>query len=169
MVGYGKKRKGRSRKTLYNPYSVLYSVVPTLFKVLESTAKGVGNYFHRTWLDAVEGRNNFTPVFIPWFMIDIYSKHINPKDYNAFISTMTEYEHWLFELGATLEAIAWYRMKTLEFKDKWRMCSEYPSTAAEAFQSTGRRIFPQKYVEQVRTSTLPPCFYGEFCRKRHQR
>nr|DAT08618.1 MAG TPA: Terminase large subunit [Caudoviricetes sp.] len=161
-VGLWKETKGKKPEDLVQ--SIFGSILsgPYTIKVLESTAKGVGNYFHRTWLDAVEGRNNFTPVFIPWFMIDIYSKRIDPKTYNAFIATMTEYEYWLFEIGATLEAIAWYRDKSLEFKDKWRMCSEYPSTAAEAFQSTGRRIFPQKYVEQVRTATLPPCFYGEF-------
>ena len=161
-VGLWKETKGKKPEDLVQ--SIFGSILsgPYTVKVLESTAKGVGNYFHRTWLDAVEGRNNFTPVFIPWFMIDIYSIYIDPKEYSAFIATMTEYEHWLFGLGATLEAIKWYRQKSSEIKDKWRMCSEYPSTAAEAFQSTGRRIFPQKYVEQTRTSTLPPCFFGEF-------
>lgn len=161
-VGLWKETKGKKPEDLVQ--SIFGSILsgPFTIKVLESTAKGVGNYFHRTWLDAVEGRNNFTPVFIPWFMIDLYSKKIDKKKYNEFIASFTEYEHYLFELGATLEAIAWYRDKSLEFKDKWRMCSEYPSTAAEAFQSTGRRIFPMRYVEQIRTTTLPACFYGEF-------
>lgn len=43
------------------------------------------------------------------------------------------------------------------------MCSEYPSTAAEAFQSTGRRVFPAKYVESLRRTCVEPVFYGEFC------
>lgn len=135
---------------------------PYTLKVLESTAKGVGNYFHRTWLDAVGGRNNFTPVFIPWFLIDNYSKWIDKKTYNSFIGSMTEYEHWLFSLGATLENIAWYRDKAKEVPDTWRMCSEYPSTAEEAFQSTGRRVFPIRYVQQIEKSCIEPLFYGEF-------
>lgn len=161
-VGLWKETKGKKPEDLVQ--SIFGSILsgPYTVKVLESTAKGVGNYFHRTWLDAVEKRNNFHPVFIPWFMIDIYSKKLDTKRYGQFISSMTEYETHLFELGATLEAIAWYRDKSLEIKDKWRMCSEYPSTASEAFQSTGRRIFPMKYVEQIRSTTMEPCYYGEF-------
>lgn len=161
-VGLWKVTKGKKPEDLVQ--AIFGSVLsgPYTVKVLESTAKGVGNYFHRTWLDAVAGNNNFTPVFVPWFMIDIYSEYLDPNSYNAFISTMNEYEHWLFDLGATLEAISWYRKKLLEVKDKWRMCSEFPSTASEAFQSSGRRIFPIKYVEQVRKMVRKPCFYGDY-------
>lgn len=164
-VGLWKATDGKKPEDLVQ--SIFGSILsgPYTVKVLESTAKGVGNYFHRTWLSAMEHKNNFTPVFIPWFMIDIYSEYIDHKKYNEFIATMTEYEHELFELGATLEAIAWYRTKSSEITDRWRMCSEYPSTASEAFQSTGRRIFPTKYVEQTRRMTADPVCYGEFIAK----
>lgn len=161
-VGLWKATEGKKPEDLVQ--SIFGSILSGAYtvKVLESTAKGVGNYFHRTWIDAVQHKNNFKPVFVPWFLIDIYSTYLDHKKYKAFISTMTEYEHELFELGATLEAIAWYRLKSAEFKDRWRMCSEYPSTAAEAFQSTGSRIFPTKYVENVRHMAAEPAFYGEF-------
>jgi hypothetical protein len=127
--------------------------------VLESTAKGVGNYFHRTWLDAVKGNNSFTPVFVPWFMIDIYSKPINTS-YESFIESMDEYEHWLFGLGATLEAINWYRNKKKKMDD-FRMKSEYPSTAEEAFQSSGAAMFKMQYLDELYQSCKPPKFVGE--------
>ena len=159
-VGVWQETKGKKPEDLIQ--SIFGSILsgPYTVKVLESTAKGVGNYFHRTWLDAVDGKNNFTPVFIPWFMIDIYSKPI--EDYSAFIAGMDERDRELFGLGATLEAIAWYKDKSLELQDHWRMCSEYPSTASEAFQSTGNRIFPLSYVERVRATTLDACIIGEF-------
>lgn len=146
-VGLWKATKGKKPEDLVQ--AIFGSILsgPYTMKVLESTAKGVGNYFHRTWISALKGENNFTPVFIPWFLIDIYSEHIYHQEYYSFILSMDEYEHWLFELGATLEAIKWYRSKKKEMNDQWRMCSEYPSTAAEAFQSTGRRVFPAKYVD----------------------
>lgn len=161
-VGLWKATKGKKPEDLVQ--AIFGSILsgPYTVKVLESTAKGVGNYFHRTWVSAVKGENNFTPVFIPWFLIDIYSTPIYHQDYYSFVLSMNEYEHWLFELGATLEAINWYRSKKKEMNDPWRMCSEYPSTAAEAFQSTGRRVFPIKYVEQLRHTCISPCFYGEF-------
>lgn len=127
--------------------------------VLESTAKGVGNFFHHTWLDAVHGRNSFTPVFVPWFMIDIYS---SPLDVNEeeFVESMSEYEQYLFRLGATLEAIHWYRNKSRKMDD-FRMKSEYPSTADEAFQSTGARFFKEAYLHELQKGCQPPRKVGE--------
>lgn len=161
-VGLWKATKGKKPEDLVQAIFGSIFSGPYTMKILESTAKGVGNYFHRTWIDAVAGKNNFKAVFVPWFMIDIYSTAICHQDYYSFILSMDEYEYWLFELGATLEAINWYRSKKKEMNDQWRMCSEYPSTAAEAFQSTGRRVFPAKYVESVRRTCIDPCFYGEF-------
>jgi hypothetical protein len=34
--------------------------------VLESTANGVGGYFHDQWLLAKQGKSEFVPVFLPW-------------------------------------------------------------------------------------------------------
>lgn len=132
---------------------------PYTVKVLESTAKGVGNYFHRTWIDAVAGRNNFTPVFIAWFDIELYRKPI--EDLPAFVSTLTEHEKWLFSIGATLEAINWYRDKKKEISEEWRLASEFPSTAAEAFQSTGRRIFRKEYTELAKSTVCDPWWKGD--------
>lgn len=36
------------------------------FVFLESTANGVGNWWESMWNDAVEGQNDFTPLFFPW-------------------------------------------------------------------------------------------------------
>ena len=164
-VGLWKATHGRKPEDLVQ--SIIGSIAsgPYTMKVIESTAKGVGNFFHRTWIEATEKRNNFTPVFIPWFSIDLYSKPIPPEKYGEFIDSMDEYEHHLFALGATLEAIAWYRDKRLEMPDEWRLYSEFPSTANEAFQSTGQRVFRAAYVENIRKSCVPPAFIGDIVEK----
>lgn len=161
-VGLWRDTKGKKPEDLVQ--AIFGSILsgPYTMKVIESTAKGVGNYFHRTWLDAVAGTNNFRPVFIPWYIDDKNTEYIDPKQYIPFIHSLTEYEEWLFNLGATLEAIAWYRTKRLEIKDEWRMKSEYPSDAEEAFQSTGRNIFPRKYIENVRRTCIGPTYIGDF-------
>lgn len=133
---------------------------PYTMKALESTAKGVGNYFHHTYLAAKQGRNNFTPIFVAWFEIDLYQTSV--PDYYAFIASMTDSERWLFALGATLEAIAWYRVKDREFAgEHWRMCSEFPSTDVEAFQSTGSNYFPNDYTDEQYAHCLEPAFVGD--------
>lgn len=161
-VGLWKETKGKKPEDLVQAIFGSINDGPYTVKVLESTAKGVGNYFHRTWLKAVKGENDFTPVFIAWFMIDMYSVYIGQRNYRSFIESMDEYEMYLFDLGATLEAIAWYRKKKKSMEQEWRMCSEYPSDPKEAFQSTGRPYFPRQYVEQARSTCMEPAFYGEF-------
>ena len=160
-VGLWKATNGRKPEDLVQSIFGSIASGPYTMMVIESTAKGVGNFFHRTWIDATEQRNNFTPVFIPWFSIDLYSKPIDEKDYGAFVDSMNEYEQELFGLGATLEAIAWYRDKRREMPDEWRLFSEFPSTANEAFQSTGRRVFRTAYVNDARKNCVPPLFVGD--------
>lgn len=158
-VGLWKATKGKKPEDIVQSIFGSIASGPYTMKVLESTAKGVGNFFHRTWLDAIEGKNNFKPVFIAWFDIPLYSKPID--DYQSFIGSMTEEEHALFKLGATLEAINWYRDKKKEFPEEWRLASEFPSTPGEAFQSTGRRVFKITYVQSARESCLDAWWRGD--------
>lgn len=158
-VGLWKETKGKKPEDLVQAiFGTCLGGAGTM-KVIESTAKGVGNYFHRTWLKAVKKENNFRPVFIPWYDIPLYVKPID--DYNSFISSMTDEEKNLFELGATLEAINWYRDKKKEIPDTWRLASEFPSTPTEAFQSTGRRVFKMEYIKTTRESCCDAWWRGE--------
>lgn len=153
----------------HDPQSLVQSLAgsiqpkPYRVKVLESTAKGVGNYFHRSWLGAVAGENNLTPVFVPWYMIDFYQRPVH-EGYVNFIKSMTAYERMLFDKGATLEAIAYYRdlSNTAEFRDNPKgLLNEFPTTPEEAFQSSGRNFYPTEYVEKLRNGVCEPKFVGE--------
>lgn len=151
----------------HDPQSLVQSLSGTIIhkpyhlKVLESTAKGVGNYFHRTWLKAVAHENEYTAVFVPWFMIDYYQATIT--DYDDFIVTMTPYEHYLFKLGATLEAIAYYRqLLEGDFADNPKgIKNEFPSNPEEAFQSTGHNFYPEEYVDNLQGGVEEPKIVGD--------
>ena len=132
--------------------------------VVESTAKGVGNPFHRMWLDAVdpESSSPYKAVFIAWFDLDMNSAPVH--DPEAFWESLSVYERSLFNLHeeVTLEALKWRRLKLGELKgDTWRLKSEYPSTALEAFESTGARVFPAEHVARMRLRNRKPLFCGE--------
>lgn len=165
-VGLWKPTKTKSPEDIVQSILGSWNGGPYAVKVIESTAKGVGNFFHRTWVDAVNGENDMTPVFIPWFIIEGYSINLDHQDEAREIyDTMTEYEWELFDLGASIENIKWYRNKLKEpgFKDNaWRMCSEFPSTPEEAFQSTGSRVFKREYVKNLRCTCIDPVFCGDF-------
>lgn len=126
--------------------------------VYESTAKGVGNFFHREWLRATKGENGFRPVFIAWYDIETYAKEIDNVE--QFIDSMTDKEQAIFRSGATLEQIAWYREKSKEYPDEWRFASEFPSTSVEAFQSTGHPYYNIADIEKLRKYVEPPKFVG---------
>jgi len=84
----------------------------------------------------------------------------------AFIQSLNEYEKYLFEMGATLEGIHWYRLTLSELGgDMWRMQSEHPTTPQEAFQSTGNRVFAPQDVEKFRNQCVPPIAKGKLFAK----
>lgn len=140
----------------------------------ESTAKGVGDFFHTEWERAYKGQTIFKPVFVPWYLIDIYSEPFDgtytghdgekyPGGEQELIDTMTEYELNLFVNHAecTLENINWYRGKLSEMTSHALMKQEYPSDSIEAFQDSGMPVFRADDVEALRKDCMPPEFIGE--------
>ena len=159
-VGSWKKTKGKTPEDMVQSVRSVVPAVAYSLVVLESTAKGVGNFFHNEWLAAESGKSGYKPVFVAYFEIEMYQMEIN--DYDWFISTMTEYEWFHWECGATLEAIYWYRChQSDENMSDWRMKSEFPANPAEAFNSTGRRAFNPLYVRLARRFNRPPIFRGD--------
>lgn len=127
---------------------------------LESTAKGVGNFFHNEWLAAKDGRSAYRPIFIPWYLIEEYSAPID--DYEEFVKEMTPSDWELWSQGATLEGINWYNSyKADENYDDWRMKEEYPTNDVEAFQTSGQRVFPIQDTAFMRELCSDPLFTGD--------
>ncbi len=125
---------------------VAYSMI-----VIESTAKGVGNFFHREWLAARKKESGYAAVFVPWYRIDMYQSAMQPDEYEAFIDTMEEHDWFAWRQGATLEGIKWYNeFKASEKYEDSQMFEEFPTTPEEAFISTGSRVFPYVYIANAR-------------------
>ena len=139
--------------------------VPGTFIVMESTAKGIGNFFHTQWLAAQDNKVNnidgLYPVFVAWFEIPIYVEKL-PCSETEFIKTLTEYERWQWSQGATLQGIYWYRTykKKKNYSD-FQMKSEFPTTAEEAFQTKSGKYFSDELITKLRSSCRPPKFIGE--------
>ena len=110
-------------------------------------------------------KSAFTPVFVEWFLIDIYSEELTVSE-EEFIDSMTTYEHWLFSKGATLQAINWYRGMRGQLPSDSSMKEEYPSDDIEAFQNSGRPVFNMEEVEKLRSKCKEPIAIGELSSKR---
>ena len=104
---------------------------------LESTANGIGDFFHTTWEAAVAGNSVFKPFFFPWFAHEEYQldvkeiKHRTPEELELKrIYNLTDGQ------------LAWRREKMKEFSDDpARFAQEYPANATEAFLASGRPRF----------------------------
>lgn len=98
----------------------------------ESTANGVGNYFHKEWQDAESGISEYIAIFVPWYWQVEYRKEA-PADF-ALDAEEQQYKE-AYELD--MDQMAWRRAKIIELKDPILFKQEYPATAAEAFQVSG--------------------------------
>lgn len=136
--------------------------------ILESTAFGTGNYFHKEWKKAIAGgtQSDFTALFFAWFedlenVEEIPLREDGTKDF-----TLSEFEKQhkrQFEL--TDEQMAWRRttLKDSCDGDEELFKQEYPATAEEAFLVTGRGVFLKsslKYHESRAPKT--PLWRGSF-------
>ena len=44
--------------------------------ILESTANGVGNYYHQQWKAAEKGLSEFVAIFVPWYWQSEYKNNL---------------------------------------------------------------------------------------------
>jgi hypothetical protein len=142
--------------------------------VYESTARGVGDFFHEEWLKAERGESPFLPVFVEWFLIDAYREGLDKGyftgpngrrvegDAAGFARSLDEGELAFFRgnEGVTLESLNWYRGKRAEFSHAYLMLQEYPSSALEAFQGSGSPVFRREDVEAQRRYCRDPRAIG---------
>lgn len=109
--------------------------------IVESTANGMGNWFHQLWQEAVAGTSEFTPVFLPWYWDEKYQATV-PNDFEP-----TADENTLKELyGLTDAQLVWRRIKIKDFSvlgtDGLKgFQQEYPNCATEAFVTSGASAF----------------------------
>ena len=142
--------------------SVCGSVVlkPETVIVLESTANGVGTFFHDEWLRAKSGSSDKEAVFVPWHEIGIYQREV--VDAQALWEVMDKYEHALWDDGCTLEQINWYHSKRREYRSHELMMAEYPTSDSEAFATSGHHVFAREDLDRLaQECPLAPMAVGE--------
>jgi hypothetical protein len=156
---------------LYRPYTMI---------VYESTANGVGNFFHNEYVAAKDPnvKSQFSPLFISWFDIELYqlpfssneemktfAKWLYTNRNNTFAPSDREesgkYLWWLWQIGATLQGIHWYVEERAKYHDHGSMASEYPSDDIEAFVNSGSAVFDKYAVEALRPTTKQPRYVGD--------
>ena len=105
--------------------------------IWESTANGVGNFFHEQWKQAEKGLSEFMPIFVPWYWQTEYRKKIT-DDFILNDEELKITKQYNLDLGQ----MCWRRKKIAELTTDGTdgikaFKQEYPMNAAEAFQFSG--------------------------------
>ncbi|HAP50333.1 MAG TPA: hypothetical protein DCQ56_03830 [Porphyromonadaceae bacterium] len=149
----------------HSPHDLVRSVQGTIARepctlvAMESTANGVGQFFHTEWLRAKSGDSDKVPVFVPWHEIEIYRSRVD--DAASLWQSLDDYERALWNDGCTLEQINWYHQKRREYSSHDMMMAEFPSNDIEAFANTGRNVFDLKQLDRLRATCRPPLERGD--------
>lgn len=120
--------------------SGLLQAVPSVANTgifLESTANGMGDFFHKTWQAAKAGNSVFKPLFFSWLDFPDYKAPV-PENFKP----TDDEQKIMAEYGASAEQICWRREKMKEFaNDPNKFYQEYPISDIEAFLSSGQSRF----------------------------
>ena len=179
-VGIWKKTDGKSPEDIVRSACSGILLRPLTMIVMESTANGTGNFFHTEYSAAVDPDtpSQFEALFISWFQIEQYSLPFengealrnfakwlyDNRENDNVLSSREEcgkYLWWLWEKGASLEAINWYIQERRGKNDHGIMASEFPSDDVEAFVHSGTMVFDKYQVEAFEKACRPPRYIGD--------
>ena len=119
------------------------SEAPGTEVILESTANGASGEFYRLWRGALEGENEYTPIFLPWFTTSEYYRE-PPEDFERSSEEELLVENHDLNNGQ----LYWRRLKIAEGGElKFRQ--EYPATPDEAFITAGKSVFALDKVNKL--------------------
>lgn len=117
---------------------------PNSMVVLESTANGIGNYYHERWQEAWDEQDSdYFPLFFPW---QDFPEYCLPGPYPQLANHQLDAEEkHLKAMGLSDGRLYWRRwaIRNLCENDIVQFHQEYPSAPDEAFASTGTNVFSQ--------------------------
>jgi hypothetical protein len=128
---------------------LLQAVPPDGEVVIESTANGVGNYYHQTYEDAKRGKNTWKAHFYAWFQHPEYRLELAPGETLEYDEDEREL---ISKYGVDDAQLKWRRWKISEMPSKPDMSKEdafkqeYPANDLEAFLMTGTPVFDTRKV-----------------------
>lgn len=106
---------------------------------LESTSDGAGNYYYRMWRLAEQGKNEFMPVFIPWFIQEEYriddGAFQRNEEEDRYCSMVRSYHG--VDLDDSQLAFRRHKIQNDFGGEVESFKREYPATPQEAFESAG--------------------------------
>jgi hypothetical protein len=136
--------------------AILSGASPNTFFILESTAKGRSGSWYMWWKACKRKKfHGFVPVFIPWWAIkEKYAA--NPElgwGPSERVLKLAQMLHNLKGVDLTRKQMYWWDKTYESYKEEDRLdafFAEYASDDDEAFQLSGRTVFPLEKLNDLR-------------------
>lgn len=144
-------------------------------EIYETTGRGASGLFYELWQEAKDPDipSIYKPLFVPFYILEKDMIPVNDKtrfagwlyDNKDLDTNVPGYREtgkffWhLWELGASFDAINWYRKTRNGYKDHTSMATEAPIDDIEAFRTSGNLVFDPYSVEDLRMDCEKPPMY----------
>jgi hypothetical protein len=137
---------------------------------MESTAEGASGSYYDTYMDALDAKSRgtealfkvqFYPHFYNWTWDDMELDNITEViPVSAMQRGNIDWESYQQQHSLTDKEMTYYYMRWLSLKkDVERLNQEYPTTADEAFISTGKPYFDQKKILECKMMVQEPEYF----------
>jgi hypothetical protein len=147
----------------------LLPAVPLSWRVvmlLESTAKGRLNWWHKQWLTTKRRTTRFVNIFIPWYAERRKYWKPAPASWVPTPQTIahaercraTSLQFLQRHVTLTREQMYWYEITRAIYEEKDDLATfleEFCADDEECFQYAGRSIFPLNVRERIRAEAKP--------------
>ena len=163
-----------------NPSTLSFDLFPALarspkcFAMMESTARGVGNWWHDFTNQAREGETNFEYIFVPWYIEAKRYRKTPPEGWEPSETTtshaaMVEVTSPMFTRGnytvrLSREQLYWYEKERSQYYLEGKLSAflaSYCATPEESFQHSGEGAFSVEVLDAMQRSVRPPVLVGE--------
>ena len=125
----------------------------------ESTANGIHNLFHRTWVAAERGESDMQPIFLPWKGFPEYSLPVARSERLSLTEAEQDYAA-RYALDKRQMKWACYTKKN-QCHNSWeKFHQEYPVAPHLAFLFTGMPWFDQDIIQELLDHEQPPLKQG---------
>lgn len=112
--------------------------------IIESTANGMGNFFHREWKKTDNDSSSYTAHFFPWNLDPSYVAFVDPTFKMSPEERLIADKH-----GLSRAQVMWMKNKKKEFKSDDAFKQEFPLTPVESFISSGNPAFDMHALQDM--------------------
>lgn len=145
---------------------------PLILVIFESSGRGRNNYWHKHWNSAVAGRSRFTPVFIPWYAEETRYTRPAPIDWSPAETTLAHARRcletgprWLHHtVELNRNQLYWYETTRAAHEADGELAAfleNYSAEPDEAFQFSGKSIFPADVLQRIADQMKPTLVVAE--------